>query len=670
MKSKPRRTGNAELRAKSGQGKTELIFFLGKGGVGKTTIAAAYACWRAHSNRRQRVLLLSTDPAHSLGAVLDRKLPPKLIAVSISKRAQLAVHEIDAEQRFRKFLDRYREPLIAAIESGTVFTREEIQPLLSSTLPGMAEMAGLLAIDDALQSGRFDCVVVDTAPFGHTLRLFQLPESFQKLLRFLEISSSRDAILAAHFGGRVPAPSPLLGEWRQILESLLIDLRQRARLVLVTTPEMFALQESLRVGALMRAMSPPLQFEELVLNRMVDRDSRCPTCKAQYREGMGARALLRREFPRLPLRHAPDDGAPILGPARLVRLGQQVFGDHGRQFKALAPRMTSKLRLLPAAWPDVPQQLAITVGKGGVGKTTVSAAMAVHLRTANKTQVAVCSTDPAPSLDDVFEQPVDGELRPMGDDPGMLAAEIDAPAAFHAWAAQMKEKISDVLSTKSGGVHVDLWFERLLFEALLDVVPPGLDEVFGVLHLSTLLGPNRTRRGSEGGQFKLILDMAPTGHALELLRTPERILHWSRLLLKSLAAHRKLPFARDAGAEIAQFASNVRGLAGRLHDRSGTAAWVVMLAEPLPDRETERLIRELRALQVPIAGLIVNRLLMVRGDRCPRCRLRQTWQFASLGRLKNAAFRDTPLYALPELTRPISGRAALERLTKELRRLS
>ena len=669
MKPKPRRTGNAELRAKSGQSKTELIFFTGKGGVGKTTIAAAYACWRAHSDRRQRVLLLSTDPAHSLGDVLDRRLPHKQMALSLSQRAQLAVHEIDAEQRFRKFLEHYREPLIAAIESGTVFTREEIEPLLSSTLPGMAEMAGLLAIDDALHSGRFDCVVVDTAPFGHTLRLFQLPEAFQNLLRFLEIASSRDAILAAHFGGRVPAPNPLLGEWRQVLDSLLIDLRQRARLVLVTTPETFALQESLRVGAVMRAMSPPLQFHELVLNRVVDRRSRCPTCSAQYREVAGARALLRREFPRRPLRYAPDQGAPILGPLRLVQFGQQVFGDKCSQLKSPAPRKTSKPRLSPAAWPDVPQQLAITVGKGGVGKTTVSAAMAVHLRTANTMQVAVCSTDPAPSLDDVFEQPVDGRLQPMGDDPGLLAAEIDAPAAFHAWAAQMKEKISHVLSTNSGGVHVDLSFERLLFEALLDVVPPGLDEVFGVLRLSTLLGPHRSRRGAEGGRFKLILDMAPTGHALELLRTPERILHWSRLLLKSLAGHRKLPFARDIGAEIAQFASNVRWLAGRLHDRQTTAAWVVMLAEPLPDRETERLIRELRALQVPVAGLIVNRL-MVGGSGCPRCRLRQRWQFASLGRLKQAAFRGIPLFALPELTRRISGRAALEKLTKQLRQLS
>jgi arsenite-transporting ATPase len=297
--------------------------------------------------------------------------------------------------------------------------------------------------------------------------------------------------------------------------------------------------------------------------------------------------------------------------------------------------------------------------------------MAVDLRRSkNDAYVAVCSTDPAPSLDDVFEQRVGGKLQPVGRDPGLLAAEIDAPAEFHAWAARMKEQISGALSTNSDGIHVDLSFERLLFEALLDIVPPGLDEVFGVLSLSALLRANRASHAKTGKRFKLILDMAPTGHALELLRTPERILHWSRLLLKSLAKHRTLPFARDIGVEIAQFASDVRWLSGRLHDRAVTTAWIVMLAEPLPDRETERLIRDLSDLQIPFAGVVVNRLLMSTGQ-CPRCRLRQAWQFATLGKLKkSASFRNTKTYALPEQTHRISGLAALAKLAKDLRQIS
>src|SRR5207302_11415453 len=152
-------------------------------------------------------------------------LAPKPTSIRAGQRAVLTIREVDAEARFGSFLEQYREPLVAAIESGTVFTRREIEPLLSSTLPGMSEMAALLAINDALSSGEFHCIVVDTAPFGHTLRLFQLPESFRKLLRFLQIASGRDAMLAAHFAGRAPAPNPLIAEWQSLLEALLVGLR-------------------------------------------------------------------------------------------------------------------------------------------------------------------------------------------------------------------------------------------------------------------------------------------------------------------------------------------------------------------------------------------------------------------------------------------------------------
>src|SRR5207249_8115314 len=96
----------------------------------------------------------------------------------------------------------HKQDILNVIERGSLFTSEEISPLLDSALPGMAEMGALLAIREALQSGKYSSVVVDTAPFGHTLRLFGLPGEFAKLLDFLELAAGRDRVLAEHFGGR------------------------------------------------------------------------------------------------------------------------------------------------------------------------------------------------------------------------------------------------------------------------------------------------------------------------------------------------------------------------------------------------------------------------------------------------------------------------------------
>src|SRR5260221_659178 len=100
-----------------------------------------------------------------------------------------------------------REGILKIVEGGTFFTKEEIAPLLDTTLPGMSEVAGLLAIKELLESGEYDHIVVDTAPFGHTLRLFELPGHFQNFLDFPEVASSRDALLARRFGGGVGSPA-------------------------------------------------------------------------------------------------------------------------------------------------------------------------------------------------------------------------------------------------------------------------------------------------------------------------------------------------------------------------------------------------------------------------------------------------------------------------------
>src|SRR5947209_14722126 len=144
----------------------QLTFFLGKGGVGKTTVSTAYAL-HASAKRGRNVVLISTDPAHSLADVLDLKLKSGMQRLPGTRLGQLSVWQVDAGLRFQEFLDEYREAITALVEQGTFLSRNEIESFLETALPGLAEVSALLTIADLLEIGKFDEIVVDTAPIGH-----------------------------------------------------------------------------------------------------------------------------------------------------------------------------------------------------------------------------------------------------------------------------------------------------------------------------------------------------------------------------------------------------------------------------------------------------------------------------------------------------------------------
>lgn len=622
--------------------------------MGKTTLAAAYAVRRAAS-RGGSVLLISTDPAHSLGDILETRLGDTPRSIAIPAAGKLLVWQIDAAKQFRKFLARSRTAVLELLESGTLFSRREIEPLLDATLPGMAEFAALLAIRDLLSSGRYDEIVVDTAPLGHTLRLFEMPAHFARFLEFLDVAASRDRLLAERFGGVAPRSQPLVSEWRGIVS----DVQQafsgaNAHITLVTTPETFALNQSLRAAESFRRSDPPMAISAVVLNRAVKSATGCPRCRARARQTRSARAFLGRHFRGVPLMMAQDNGGPIHGVTDLRALAAHVFD--GKRLEACrAPASAPKLKFAKAPWPELSVPLSLTVGKGGVGKTTISAGLAVHQRARHpEIAMTICSTDPAPSLDDVFQQPVGDEPVAMLGDEGLRAMEMDAVSEFRQWSERVKERVDRAFSAEAGGVHIDLSFERRVILALLDLVPPGVDEIFAIFRIFDLL--------SEQGA--LVIDMAPTGHALELLRMPERLAQWSRLLLKTLTPHRTLTFAQDAAVEIAAVGQRVRELLAMLRDKHRARVWPVMLAETLPDRETGRLLRQLREIGVHTAPVFVNRVIFEKDvDNCARCRRAHAWQMSTLAGLLR---RDLQVYVVRDYGSGIAGARALRAFTHEL----
>lgn len=633
--------------------RTRLTFFLGKGGVGKTTIAAAYGCWRVHRDPKERVILVSTDPAHSLADVFARKLGSRPAPLPL-RRGALTLWQVDPAAEFQRFLAPYREAMLGLLEEGTWFSRAEIEPLLDTTLPGMAEVSSLLALQDLLASRKYDHVVVDTAPIGHTLRLFALPRQFEAFLDFLDIAAGRDQWLAQRFGGRPGARSLFLEQWRAIVADLNTALASAgSELFFVTTPESFSLRQMERS---LPALPHPISG--IVLNRAQTAAEDCSRCLQRVRLTTAAYKHLRRRQPPIKLLLAPDLAAPAMGAPALLVLGRQVFGREKIAAKLRKPRVRA-LALREAAWPVLATELSVTLGKGGVGKTTTSAALAFHTRSRSKAAITICSTDPAPSLDEVFAQVVDDTPRPVLGDRGLRALEIDSAAGYERWAGAMRERLDSAFASGSGaGIQVDLSFERRTLAALLDIMPPGVDEIFAVFRILDLLR----------AKGKALIDMAPTGHALELLHMPERLAFWARLLLKSLAPHRTLPFAQDAAVEIASVGQQVRALRARMTDRETCRAFVVTVAEPMPFRQTETLLRSLRELHIGVDHVLVNRVRLT-AEACRHCATVQAGQWDALRAFAHR-HAGMKILVLPEMRREIAGKEALQRFTTRLWRLA
>ncbi len=634
-----------------------FTFFIGKGGVGKTTVSSAYALHRAAANPQKRILLLSTDPAHSLADVLQTKVADS--AKQLRAAGQVWAQQLDPDKQIKKFLSHERGDILALLNKGSLFTSDELEPLLDTSLPGMAEVAALLAIHE-LRASKFDEIIVDTAPMGHAIRLFQMPEHFARFLDVLEAAASRDVVLAQHFGGHVER-EPALDRWaRMVMEVGQALSAQGSKLVIVTTPESFSLNEALRSASAFSNGQATNQIAEVVLNRAVDSAANCWRCKRRKAEAQTALIFLRKHFPKAKLFVGGDPGCPLLGIDALQAFGSHLFDRKklSRSVVTKAPK-AARVTLEPAQWPLLVTPLTLTLGKGGVGKTTISAALAFHhRRLVTNENVTICSVDPAPSLHDVFDAKIGSQPKPVLRDRKLLAAEFDAMADFQRWAERLRSRLNEAMTGEERGIHVDVSLDRKFLLALLDVVPPGVDEIFAIFGILDLL--------RAGG--RVVIDMAPTGHALELLRTPARLLAWTRLLLKTLAAHRTLPIAQDVAVEVATLSQNVRELAAVLRDPTRSRVIVVTLPEPLPDHETKRLLRDLMELNAPVGAVFLNRVLIDDRRLCARCRLTEHWQSASVASLRRQ-MRGTEVFVAREFEETIAGAEGLKQFTQELRTL-
>jgi arsenite-transporting ATPase len=302
------------------------LFFGGKGGVGKTTAAAATALFLLNKLKHdQSVLLFSTDPAHSLSDSLGVRIGNRLVEV----KPRLFAYEMDASLALERFREAHGRVLAEIAERGTLLDEEDINQLLSLSLPGLDEVMSLFELSELDRDGKYAHIVIDTAPSGHTSRLLQLPEVFTRIVKTLDLMGDKHRYMVAHFARRKPVADEVdvflrdLNERIAAVRKLLHDSEQTS-FTLVTIPEAMAVRETQRYLELLREQGVPVR--DLIVNRVEQEHEGCPYCHARVRSQRPWLKEIESEFRELEFHNVPLMAKEVRGIDELKKIGKLIWG--------------------------------------------------------------------------------------------------------------------------------------------------------------------------------------------------------------------------------------------------------------------------------------------------------------------------------------------------------
>lgn len=518
---------------------TRYLFFTGKGGVGKTSLACATAIGLADGGKQ--VLLVSTDPASNLDEVLGVRLGSRPTPVPLVER--LLALNVDPEAAAREYRERMVGPYRGVLPAAAVASVEEqLSGACTTEIAAFDEFAKLLG--DPAATVDFDYVLFDTAPTGHTLRLLTLPSAWNG---FLESNTGGTSCLGPLAG---------LQAQRDLYAATVKALSDAGTttVVLVSRPERSALAEAERTRAELAALG--VANQHVIINGVF---------KAYSNEDVVATAMERRG--QSALAQMPTGLASLkrievsLQPFNLVGIASLRAFEDPAAFQETEEVSGSNGPLPPSLAeliPDLVRQghgVIMTMGKGGVGKTTIASAIAVELASRGH-RVHLSTTDPAAHVDASLAQTV----------PNLRVSRIGPAAETEIYRAE-------VMAAAAPGL--DEQGRKLLEE---DLRSPCTEEVAVFRAFA--------RTVDEGKDGFVVLDTAPTGHTLLLLDATE-------------AYHRQVSHTMSDLPEA------VRQILPRLRDPQFTRILIVTLAEATPVHEAAQLQKDLaRAAIKPYAWVI------------------------------------------------------------------
>ena len=611
---------------------TQFLFFSGKGGVGKTSMACTTAVHHADAGRR--TLIVTTDPASNLADVFQQPIGHAI--TPIAGVAGLFAMEIDGDRATEEYKDRALAPLRELFPAAMVAVMEE-----QMSGPCTAEVAAFDRFTDYLDvpsdaGGAFDVVIFDTAPTGHTLRLIELPVEWSRSINAAEQGSGQTCI----------GPAAAIQDAKHKYERAVAAMRDpvATTFTFVLQPEATSLKETRR--AMDELAKLGIASQELIVNGVIPAEEAAnPLFAARRMMQQGYLAQITRELP-LPTRQMPLFAGEIKGVERLRAVAGLLFGDATAMTEpamlspdeapaAATPAEADLAAILPRLLPDGGKRTIFFAGKGGVGKTVASCVTAVWLARQGL-RTLLLTTDPAAHLGDVLGVPVGDQVAPVSGVENLFATKIDPKVAGDAYKtrilddARARGRSSESIAVMQEELDSPCTEEIAAFDLFIDYAAQERWEA-------------------------IVFDTAPTGHTLRMLELP---MDWSKQLDVKV-------FASVDGAAADDVAkARFGGVIELMRDPRRSTFAFVLYPEATPILEAARAADELGTLGIKPGLVVANFVLPEAAGATPFGQARRAMQARYLAELP-VRF-DAPVLPIPMLPHEVKGLALLTELGEQL----
>jgi len=600
---------------------THFIFFSGKGGVGKTSMACTQAVRCADEG--QRTLIVTTDPASNLADVFEQAIGHQI--TPIEHVANLWAMEIDPDRATEEYIDRAMAPIRAAFPLPMVQVMEE-----QMSGPCTAEVAAFDRFTDFLDvptaNGQaFDIVIFDTAPTGHTLRLLELPFEWSQSINSAGEGSGQTCI----------GPAAAIQDAKHKYERAMAIMRDPAQttFAFVLHPEAIAIKETQRAIAELGKLD--IHTHQLLVNGLIPPEALGNPLFAA-RAAMQARYLQQIEAElSLPTRCMVLLSGEIKGVDRLREVGRMFFegvNESANRRVSESPNIRA-IRIQPHALaadvlsrvsPNGHRRAVFFAGKGGVGKTVASCITAVWLaRQGYKT--LLLTTDPAAHIGDVLGKPVGDDAAPVEGVKNLWAAKIDPKAAADAYKqrilddAQQRGRPAASIKVMAEELDSPCTEEMAAFDKFIDFA-------------------------SQADWQAIVFDTAPTGHTMRLIELP---MDWSQQLDVKVFASVDTTAADDVAKQ--RFGDVIE----MMRDPARSTFAFVMYPESTPILEAYRAAEELRTVGITPGLVVANFVIPAEQATTPFTQSRRAMQDKYLQEI--AQRFAVPVVQVPLLPHEVKG---------------
>jgi len=601
---------------------TKHIFFSGKGGVGKTTMASATAIY--HAKQGKKTLIVTTDPAANLSDVFEQEIGHKITPINVGARRAvplLYAMEINPDEATREYKERIIGPFRQIMPADVIASLEE-----NLSGPCTTEMASFDKFIDFMESDEYDVIVFDTAPTGHTIRLLELPVDWSKHIEEASEGSGQTCL------GPVQSIQGSKEKYDRATE-LLKDTEQ-TNFIFVMRPDELSLYETLRASKELETIG--IKAGGIIINGILPEEA-CSNSffrkKFEVQQTVIADAGIKLGGKK---RFIPLKETEIKGIRSLEYISDELFSSAQNS----NPR-TKEVTIENSATPDLTgfktgydinrlleqkngTKAVFFTGKGGVGKTTISCITAMYSADRGN-RTLIVTTDPAAHIGEVFDMKLNDRPTPVTEK--LSAVMIDQEKAF----TEYRER---VLKESAGKYSAEMM--------------ATMEEELNSPCIKEMAAFDKFIRFIEGSDYDVIIfDTAPTGHTLRLLELPFDYAKQAEMMISTA----------EAGDAKRDTENRFRKIIEIIRDRERSSFCLVLYPESTPILESYRAMLDLKDAGIETELVVAN--MIIPEEVCTNNFFmnRHKMQTGYLEEIKNRF--KLPLLRFPLMEEEIKGREKL-----------